>query len=65
MKKPATKQNMVKRLKRLSATMHNLGVDMDYYGGLAHWAKHGVELDAASLMVDEWVKEVEKEMEAK
>jgi len=58
---PLTKQDIARRLKRLSVMMHNLGGDMDYYGGVSTWAKHGLELAGASRIVDEWAREIEKE----
>jgi hypothetical protein len=63
MKQPATKQNIAKRLKRLSATMLNIAVDMDYYGGFAYWARNSGDLAGASKMAEEWSEEIMKEVE--
>jgi len=42
--------------------MHNLAVDMDYFGGFdAEMRKHSRELNGASAIVKEWADEIGKE----
>lgn len=65
MKKPATKQNIAVRLRKLSKTMLNVSVDMDYYGGFAHWARNAGDLAGASKICEDWSVEINKEIARK
>jgi len=56
------KSKIIRRLRRLSSTMHNLAVDIDYFGGMSsEWKKHSIELNGASIMVEEWADGIKKD----
>lgn len=55
-------QSIAKRLRALSTEMMSIAIDMDYYGGMAEWAKHGVELAGAAHIAQEWASEMEKQI---
>lgn len=39
--------------------MADIAASMDYYGGLAEWAKHGAELAGAASICKGWATEIE------
>lgn len=53
------KSAMPAKLRALSKHMERIAVEMDYLGGFAEWAKHGVELFGAADVVDHWAHEIE------
>lgn len=55
------KADIANRLERLAEEMADLGICMDYYGGLSEWAKHGAEMIAAAKTATEWAEEIRKE----
>ena len=50
---------MAIRLRLLADEMEVLGADLDYYGGLAEWARHGHEMFGAAVIAREWAKQIE------
>lgn len=48
-------------LPTLSEHMADIAVSMDYYGGLAPWARHARDLMGAAGICQEWADEIEKE----
>ena len=52
------KLEIAARLVRMAAEMESIGVAMDYYGGLAEWARHGKELAGAANICREWAFEL-------
>lgn len=61
LKEPITqKAEIVKRLRELSDEMIEIGTAMDYYGGLAEYAKHGAELVGAAQIAKSWIPEIEE-----
>ncbi len=51
-------------LKALSELMFEIGVEMDYFGGLSEIGEHGRELIGASKMVEMWAIGVVNESES-
>jgi len=49
------------RLRAVADEMANIAVDLDYYGGLAHWRRHGKELAGAAHTARSWAHELEQE----
>lgn len=47
------------RLRLLADEMETLGADLDYYGGLAEWAKHGREMVGAAEIARVWAEQIE------
>lgn len=58
-RKAPSETDIACRLRVLADDMFNLAVDMDYYGGLAEWAKHAKELRGASVTVEQWAESIE------
>jgi hypothetical protein len=56
-----TRAELAARLRALSAEMVEIAVEMDYFGGLAPWARHGLELAGAAGIAREWAEEIEAE----
>jgi hypothetical protein len=56
-----TRAELIARLDALAEQMTAVGTELDYYGGLAEFAKHGTELCAAAMVVWTWVDELEQE----
>jgi hypothetical protein len=53
-------QRIVRRLKRLSNEMLQVGEDMDYYGGFGEIGQHGREMISASQLALDWARNIEK-----
>ena len=51
---PRPLDRLVRRLRLTANTMVNLGVDMDYYGGMSEIGQHGREMVGAGLIAREW-----------
>jgi hypothetical protein len=60
--KTKTINEIAAALRRLSKRMIDLGVEMNYYGGLnVDMAQHGRELVGAGMIAKEWAGEIESE----
>jgi hypothetical protein len=57
--KPKSKESIARDLRELSDMMLNSATDLSYYGGMAEWAKHSVELLGASAVVGNWALEID------
>ena len=53
-----SKQLLIELLEKLRSDMNEIGVIMEYYGGMAEYAKHGKELINAARYVDDWIEEI-------
>lgn len=53
-----TKDQIAEELLALSYKMQDIAVAMDYYGGFAEWAEHGVELMGAASVAKQWGREI-------
>lgn len=53
-----TREEIAERLLKLSYDMQDIAVAMDYYGGFASWAEHGVELMGAASVAKQWGREI-------
>ncbi len=51
------------RLRRVACDMEEIAVLMDYYGGRAEWARHGVELAGAAHMARGWADAIESALQ--
>jgi hypothetical protein len=60
---PPTKIEIAEKLRALAAQMDEVAALMDYYGGLAEWGKHGIELAMAGVLARQWADEIENESE--
>ena len=40
----------------MSREMLEIGVAMDYYGGLSHWAAHGQQMVGAAMIAQSWAE---------
>jgi hypothetical protein len=58
-KNPTTPAAIVKRLRKLAKEMLDLGVDMDYYGGITEIGKKGREMVGAAKIAESWIKGIE------
>jgi hypothetical protein len=59
-----TKQEIANELKELAEKMKSIGIAMDYFGGFnTEWAERGAELLGAGYQVDQWVEEIDEEIE--
>jgi len=56
-----TKPELANRLHWLADEMIEIAVLMDYYGGMAEWAKHGKELTNAAFIARQWADEIREE----
>lgn len=56
------KAEIAARLRVLADKMDSIAVDMDYYGGLSGWSKHGRELAGAGAIARQWAYEIEEEL---
>jgi len=55
-----TKRNeIIARLRKLSAEMLDLGAEIDYYYGLNPLARHGGEMIGAGIIAESWANEME------
>jgi len=54
-------QRMVRRLKRISNEMLQIGEDMDCYGGLGEIGVHGREMISASQLALDWARGIERD----
>ena len=52
---------MVRRLKRISNEMLQIGEDMDYYGGFGEIGQHGREMISASQLALDWARGIERD----
>ena len=59
------KDEIIRRLRVLSTEMIELGIEMDYYGGMSEMAKHGAELVAAGRVAESWADGIEAEAQGK
>lgn len=59
--KSASKNELIDRLRALSMEMKEVGTQIDYFGGLARYAKHGAELVGAATIVEDWIFEMSNE----
>lgn len=50
---------IAQRLRSLADDMTEVATLMNYYGGLAEWARHGVELACASHIARGWADAIE------
>jgi hypothetical protein len=58
-----TKQEIASELKELAEKMKTIGIAMDYFGGFnSEWSERGAELLGAGYQVDQWVEEIEEEI---
>lgn len=55
---PKSHQDIAAQLRWLSEHMTDIATSMDYYGGMAPWAKHGGELAGAAMICREWAAEI-------
>jgi hypothetical protein len=55
----ASKTEITDRLKALQAEMSEVGILMEYYGGLSEVAQHGKELYGAAMMMKTWIEGME------
>lgn len=56
-----SKLEIAARLRRLADEMDDLAVTLDYYGGLAEWARHGREIAGAGAIARQWAAAIEGE----
>ena len=57
---PLTRAALARKLKKLAADMHELGVQMEYTGGFDHViVQHAHELLHASAIARDWAREIE------
>jgi len=57
---PLTRAALARRLKKLAADMHELGVQMEYTGGFdPEIVQHAHELLNASAIAREWARDME------
>jgi hypothetical protein len=54
-----SQSDIAQKLRALSDSMSDIAVEMDYFGGMAEWAKHSVELLGASAVVGNWALEID------
>ncbi|TXH53679.1 MAG: hypothetical protein E6Q97_12605 [Desulfurellales bacterium] len=59
------RDQLASRLRQLSKDMLEIAVDMDYFGGMAEWAKHGAELAGAAHIARTWADEIDEQKEKK
>lgn len=52
---------IAQRLRYLADDMTEVATLMDYYGGFAEWARHGVELAGAAHIARGWANAIEAE----
>lgn len=50
------REQLADRLRAISVEMINLGVEMEYYGGLSEIAQHGKEMIGAGHLAAEWAR---------
>jgi hypothetical protein len=53
-------RRLVRRLKRVSEMMRQVGADMDYYGGFGKMGDRGREMIGAARLAKSWIKHMEK-----
>lgn len=56
---PKTQLEIAAQLRWLAEHMDDIATSMDYYGGMAPWALHAIELSGAALIAREWAGEIE------
>lgn len=54
-----SQSDIAQKLRALSATMSDIAVEMDYFGGFAEWTQHSNELLGASAVVGNWALEID------
>lgn len=59
---PQTKAEIAYRLRWLSKHMIDIAASMDYCGGMAEWAAHGVQMAGAAHIANQWADEIEQEI---
>lgn len=59
---PQTKAEIAYRLRWLSKHMIDIAASIDYYGGMAEWAAHGVQMAGAAHIANQWADEIEQEI---
>lgn len=55
------REDLPQRLRELSASMLDLGIDMEYIGGLDEIGAHGVELQGAARIARTWADGIDVE----
>jgi hypothetical protein len=55
-----TKADIAASLRKLSEKAQETAVQMDFYGGMAPWARHSGELLGAAGILREWANEIER-----
>ena len=55
---PQRKADIADRLQKLSTEIIDISTAMDYYGGVAPWAKHSREMIGAAAICREWAAEI-------
>lgn len=56
---------IAQRLRSLADDMTEVATLMNYHGGLAEWARHGVELAGAAHVARSWADAIEVPLEGK
>lgn len=56
----SSKSEIAQRLRILADEMDDIAVCMDYFGGLAEWARHGREIAGAGWIARQWADEIER-----
>jgi hypothetical protein len=57
-------RRLVRRLKRVSEIMRQVGADLEYYGGFGPMGDRGREMLGAARMAKGWTKHIEKMADA-
>lgn len=57
-----TKADIAAHLEHLASQMREIGEQMTYFGGLAHWARHGNEMQGAALIAEDWAESIRLEL---
>lgn len=60
LKAPESTHDIAKQLRWLSAHMLDIAVSIEYFGGFAAWAAHGIELAGAAMIAADWADEIDK-----
>jgi hypothetical protein len=54
-----SQSDIAQKIRALSDSMSDIAVEMDYFGGMAEWAKHSAELMQASQIAENWADEID------
>ena len=60
LKSPESPHDIAEQLRWLSAHMLDVAVSIEYFGGFASWAEHGIELAGAATIAEDWADEIDK-----